>query len=215
MVADSERARSIALIRLLIEDVLAARKRVEAADTQTARRDTVRASLAAMEGMIWLAREHVRSVLATFEQLTPIADLALQEQVYTITDTGDLLIQSRSVPLPTAVRFLFQQARLIDPVIAAELSHAGWAHFKQAISIRNRITHPKPESDMHVSNGDLSTVASGLSWLTATIDYLMAATNLALVHRSEMLAELVDRLKAGDPEAIAEYNAALGPTGPE
>lgn len=210
MGSDSERARSIALIRLLIEDVLAARKRVDAADTQTARRDTVRASLAAMEGMIWLAREHVRSVLETFEQLTPIADLALQEQVYAITDTGDLLIQSRSVPLPTAVRFLFQQARLISPVIAPELSHAGWANFKQAISIRNRITHPKPERDMHVSDGDLNTVASGLSWLTATIDYLMAATNLALVHRSEMLAELIDRLNAGDPEAIGEYNAALG-----
>lgn len=168
-----------------------------------------------MEGMIWLAREHVRSALETFEQLTPVADLALQEQVYTITDTGNLLIQSRSVPLPTAVRFLFQQARLISPGIAAELSNSGWTNFKQAISIRNRITHPKPERDMYVSDDDMSAVASGLSWLTATIDYLMAATNLALVHRSEMLAELIDRLNAGDPEAIAEYNAALGQSSQE
>lgn len=210
MTSDSERSRSIALIRLLIEDVLAARKRLAAANTQTARRDTVRASMAAMEGMIWLAREHVRSVLETFEELTPMADMALREQVYMISDTGNLLIQSRSVPLPTAIRFIAQQARLVGPEISIEISTAGWRNFKQAIAIRNRITHPKPESDMRVSDQDLDQVASGLSWLVATVDYLMAATNLALVHRTEMLTELVDRLIAGEPEAIAEYNAALG-----
>jgi hypothetical protein len=85
---DDERSRSAAFLALLIEDVIAARKRLTTAHTQTARRDVVRASLAAIEGMIWVAREHVRTVLASLEQLTPVADLAMQELTYTVSERG-------------------------------------------------------------------------------------------------------------------------------
>ncbi|MFN4097881.1 MAG: hypothetical protein ACK4GG_14045, partial [Sphingomonas sp.] len=64
-------------------------------------------------------------------------------------------------------------------------------------------------SDMEVTDGDLSRVSSGLSWLLATIDYLMGSTNLALVKHTERLSDIVNRLVAGEPEAIADYNEAL------
>ena len=74
-----ERSRSAILIALLIDDVIAARNRLAGADSQTARRDVVRATLAAMEGYFWEVRQHVASTLAELEELTPTASLALLE----------------------------------------------------------------------------------------------------------------------------------------
>lgn len=210
-----ERSRSIALMKLLLEDVMAARERLGSADTQVARRDIVRASIAAMEGMMWLAREHVRDVLNTFDELTPIADLALREQTYVVSENGKLFVQGRSIPLPTAIRFIASQAAIISPDIDVEFSVVGWSNLKQSISIRNRITHPKPGTDLQVSDRDLEQVASALSWLTATVDYVMASTNLSLIEYGERAKDLVERLIAGEPEALADYQIALGQLGEE
>ena len=48
-------------------------------------------------------------------------------------------------------------------------------------------------------------MAAGLSWLIATIDYIMASTNLVLVEARSFL----DKLLAGDPDALTEYQSAL------
>lgn len=209
MNAPATRTRETALVQTLIGDVLAARTRLDRSDAQAARRDLVRASLAAMEGLIWLAREHVREALERVGELTPTADLALREQAYVISEHGKLRLQSRGVPLYTAIRLVVDQAALLSPRLAVDFSIQGWANFKRAIAIRNRITHPKPQSDMQVSDDDLATVAAGLSWLVATVDYVMASTNLALVHHDENARKLIDRLIAGDSEAIADYQSAL------
>lgn len=206
---ESERNRAITLIRILIADVLAARERLLLADTQTARRDVVRASLAAMEGEVWLAREHVRETLKSFDSLSPLADLALREQTYVVTENGTLLEQTRSLPLPTAVRLMVAQTQIICPDLSVDFAVAGWSNFRRAISIRNRITHPRPENDLDVSGDELNAVASGLSWLAATIEYVMGRTNLALVETRTSLDQLLDQLRAGDPAALEEYRSAL------
>jgi hypothetical protein len=204
-----ERARSAALLALLIGDVIAARQRLLGSHAQTARRDVVRASLAAMEGMTWLAREHVRTALAQLQRLTPVADLALQELSYGVSESGKLIEQSRGLPLLTAIRLLISQARIISPEISVDYSTSGWSNLRHAVDIRNRITHPKAAHDLAVSDADLNIVASGLSWLAATIEYVMASTNLALVEYNEDARDLLERLIAGDAEALAEYEAAL------
>lgn len=198
-------------MKLLIDDVMAARERLNSADTQSARRDVVRTSLAAMEGMMWMAREHVRDGLNTIDELTPIADLALREQTYIVSESGKLSVQSRSIPLPIAIRLTISQAAIISPDIDVDFSGAGWSSLKQSIAIRNRITHPKPETEFQVTDYDLAQVGSGLSWLTATVDYVMASTHLTLGEYKD----LAERLLAGDPEALADYRTALGHVGKE
>lgn len=206
---NDERSRSAAFMALLTEDVIAARERLTVSHTQTARRDVVRASLAAIEGMIWVAREHVRTVLVSLEQLTPIADLAMRELSYTVSDRGQPIEQVRAVPLLTAVRLVVWQARIISPEISVEFSAAGWSNLRDAVNIRNRITHPKPDQDLSISDDDLAVVGSGMSWLVATVEYVMASTNLAFAHHRDLLRDTVQRLSAGDPDALAEYHAIL------
>jgi len=208
-IANRERSRSVEFVALLIEDIIAARQRLSLAGTQTARRDVVRTSLAAVEGMTWVAREHVRTALAALEHLSPMADLALREQSYAVTESGQLTQRPRGLPLLTTIRLVVSQAKIISPEIAVEFSASGWADLRQSIDVRNRITHPKPEQELTVSDHDLAAVASGVSWLVATLDYVMASTNLALTRYNDHLRETVQRLAAGDSEALAEYHAAL------
>jgi hypothetical protein len=206
---DDERSRSAAFMALLIEDVIAARERLTILHTQTARRDVVRASLAAIEGMTWLAREHVRTVLASLDRLTPVADLAMRELTYSVSELGQPIEQVRGLPLLRSVRLVVWQARIISPEISVDYSAGGWSDLRQAVNIRNRITHPRPDQDLSISDDDLAVVGSGTSWLLATVEYVMASTNLAFTHHSDLLRETVRRLRTGDPEALAEYHAIL------
>ena len=162
-----------------------------------------------MEGMTWLAREHVRGALAQLQKLTPFADLALQELSYGVSPDGKLSELTRGLPLLTAIRLLVSQALIISPEISVDYSRSGWSNLRRAIDVRNRITHPKRAQDLAVSDSDLDLVASGLSWLAATLEYVMASTNLALVEHNEQARDLLERLIAGDAEALAEYQAAL------
>jgi hypothetical protein len=206
---NDERSRSAAFVALLIEDVIAARERLTVSHTQGARRDVVRASLAAIEGATWVAREHVRTALAELEQLTPVADLAMRELTYAVSDSGQPKELMRGLPLLTAVRLVVWQARIISPEISVEFSTAGWSDLRKAVNIRNRITHPKPDQDLAISDDDLTVVGSGMSWLLATVEYVMASTNLALAQHTALMREILKRLRDGDPDALAEYHTIL------
>ncbi len=205
MLYEETRSQTAALIRTLIEDVIAARRRLEAADTQTARRDVVRASLAAMEGEIWLAREHVRDSLRTLDELSPLADLALRETTYQVTDGGKLVEQARSISLPVAVRLIVAQAQIICPDLDVDFAGKGWDNLRNAVAIRNRITHPRPGRDLNVTTDELRIIESGLNWLFATNHYVMASTNLTLAQA----VRFMDKLLAGDPTALEDYKKAL------
>jgi hypothetical protein len=212
---DDERTLAVGFIALLIGDVISARQRLNGSHAQTARRDVVRASLAAIEGMAWEAREHVRRALADLGHLTPVVDLALREVSYSVSDSGQIREQVRSLPLVTTIRLFVSQAKVICPELAVEFSTVGWAHLRRSIEIRNRITHPKPHQDLAITDQDLAIVGTAVSWLAATVDYVMASTNLALAHHNDSMRDLLDRLKAGDPDALAEYHAALRQTDSE
>lgn len=202
---NANRTQTAALIRTLIEDVIAARQRLDSNDTQTARRDVVRASFAAIEGEIWLARQHVRDSLQSLDELTPLADLALRETAYIVTDKGEIVLQERGVPIHAAMRLVAKQAQIICPELSVEFGGQGWADLRGAAELRNRITHPRPGRSLDVAEDDLRLIASALNWVIATTDYIMASTNLTLVQ----VRDFVDKLVSGDPDALAQYQAAL------
>ncbi|MBM3927404.1 MAG: hypothetical protein FJ335_02950 [Sphingomonadales bacterium] len=205
MPADENRKQTIALIRTLIEDVIAANDRLQTSDTQTARRDVVRASIAAIEAEVWLVRGHVRDALQSLDALSPLADLALRETTYSVGENGRLQAKERSVPIPTAIKFVSAQAAIICPNLEVDFTHRGWESLQRAIKIRDRITHPRPMRGLDVSSDELFTVKSGLFWVIGTVDYIMASTNLIISEAREILKQLI----AGDEGALAEYQAAL------
>ena len=69
-------------VRILLGDVSEAHARLQANDTQTARRDLIRALFAAIEGMAWLYRQFVRESLRKAQLLEFKEDQALSETIF-------------------------------------------------------------------------------------------------------------------------------------
>jgi hypothetical protein len=55
----------------------------------------------------------------------------------------------------------------VDP--APIFSHVDWPAFGDAVNVRNRITHPRQDSDVIVSDNDLSVVRRAHEWFVQAI----------------------------------------------
>jgi len=169
----------------------------------------VRSTFAAVEGASWLCREHVRAIAASMNGLSPLADLALRERSYIVTNDGDLVEQVRFVTLSATIRLTIKQAMLIEPDLSVDFSHVGWARFKSAITIRNRVTHPKTIADLLISSTDMQTINQAFTWMLATTEYVMGATAHAYRAWVADMRGLLEALKSGDADALEAYHAAL------
>jgi hypothetical protein len=205
-----ERSLSATFMALLIEDVIAARGRLNGSQNESARRDVVRASVAAMEGSTWVARKHVRGALSDVGRLSPLAELAFRELSYSVSDTGQIRERVQALSLLTVVRLIVAQAKIICPEMEVDFSTSGWSDLRETVAIRNRITHPKIGQPLGISDKDLAIVGSALAWLVATVEIVMSSTNSAMAQHNRDLRDTLDRLRAGDADALAEYRVALG-----
>ncbi len=152
------------LTAILISDVVAAKSRQQHEDTQTARRELIRAQFAAIEGLVWLSRQHITDIARQMDELTDDEASALAEKSLSIGSDGKITVQRKFITTPAAIKFLARLARRIchEPVL--ELSNAGWPKLNDATHIRNRITHPKDAADMQVEEGDLAASEIAFSW---------------------------------------------------
>lgn len=206
--SQSDRELGKSFMRLLVEDAIAARDRRLQSDTAFHRREEIRATFAAIEGATWIYREEVRDAARAVGVLTPLADLALRERSFSVTEKGDIVEQIRFVTLPTVIRLTTKQARLVAPSIAMDLSDEGWANLKLSIEVRNRVTHPKSVTDFIINEGDLAAIHGGLMWLLRLVDH--ASHKLLAAQRDyyRLAREVVADLKAGDPQAWNDYLGA-------
>lgn len=196
-------------LRTLVEDVAAALQRISQADTEGHRRDAVRTIFAAIEGVTWFYREHVRRTADDLGMLTTAVDLALQEKSYTLGSKGNLIEQIKFTPLTSMIKFVAKVAEETCGGSHVNFGQAGWDDLQRAITVRNRITHPKTRADLVVTAQEVAIAETGFVWLLNLVVEGMAAAQLRLVRFNKDAQELVDALKNGDPIALAEYRAAL------
>lgn len=190
---------------LLIGDVIAASQRREKDDSQANRRDLVRAIFAAIEGLIWLTREHILQSDDTLEEMSPLARMALREASYQVDSKGQLTEQTRYIALTAMVRLVVEQTKSFAPDLEIDYSGSGWSYFKNAIAIRNRATHPKSTTDLRITDFDLKTMNDGFAWILGTCETVMGCANTALKSYARDLRLLHEKLRDGDPEALALY----------
>ena len=196
----------------LIGDVIECRQRLTGENSGSDRRHFVRALFAAIEGVVWICREHVLSVASSMGTLQPLAGMALREQTYMVSERGDVVEQIRFVTLPAMLRLIAKQAELIDPGLDVRFDHKGWQDLRNAIAIRNRITHPKLAGDLEISEADIVAATNGFTWTLATTEYIMASANLAFRSQTSELQDLLDQLQSGDVSALAQYRDAIAAT---
>ncbi len=195
------------LIAVLLDDVRIAHLRHQAGDTQTSRRDLVRTVFAAIDGMAWIYREFVRENIGALELIEPEEDLALSEMTYSVTNVGKVVAQKKYISVPSAIRLASRMISRAVPSFEPDFGGAGWAQFKAATEIRNRITHPKSEADLQIDNLNICACLDGFYWLMELLVEGMEVCLHAVKSEAEWTRGFVDELNAGDPRAWAEYLA--------
>lgn len=194
---------------VLLQDVLAALCRFESEPrSQQNRRDLVRTLFASIEGFMWIFREEVSEAADTLGKLSMEERFALSELSYHVTSDGKITSQSRFVPLPAVFRLTCRLAERINSNFSCQFAGGEWAGFKKAIAIRNRVTHPKSVSDIDLSETEVATCVSALFWLLEQITEGLETTNEALRVYVKEFAQLLEKLKHGDPATLEVYQAA-------
>ncbi|HZF46195.1 MAG TPA: hypothetical protein VEZ26_07665 [Sphingomonadaceae bacterium] len=193
---------------VLVLDVVAAMKRYRVEKTQANSRDLIRSIFAAVEGSVWLYRQHVTSIAKSIEAITREEELALAETAYLVNANGTISEQMRFIPLPALIRLTTRIANRVDPRTGTRFDVPGWESFQRAIAIRNRITHPKTKSDLLVSERDVDTCYAAFFWLLQLTQSGMEAVVSAFRAHAEEMREIFEKLKAGDPEITTLYHRA-------
>lgn len=165
------------MARVLTADVARLRQRLGSPDIQadvsedeeTARRHCVRSVFTLIEALV---EQHKRLLLdlAKSSVITLQSGVVetLSERVYAAKDNGTVTEREQYLPLLRKLRAVYRAAGegFGDPLVV-EFGDTGWPAFQNAITIRDRLTHPKTFHDCQVSGEDLNTVDAAEVWYRA------------------------------------------------
>jgi hypothetical protein len=148
---------------VLIQDVAAANKRVEDADSPTHRRELVRSVFAAIEGLNWDLKRGLYG--RGFNERLSVHEMgALTEQSYIVDEKGEVRATPRFLPLATNIRFVLAIIQRYRTNYKVDYSHIGWSNLKASIRIRDRLVHPKKLADLNVTEAELRQTMSAFTW---------------------------------------------------
>lgn len=191
---------------MLSADVHTAMKRRAESDSQQTRRDVVRAIWSAIDGIIWIFREHVIDCATMTYGLEDAEVAVLSETVYNVSASGVIKPQAKFLPLLSIFRLVARIAERVEPVAKIDFGRSGWSKLTAAQKVRNRITHPKSREDLFLNDLDMAITQHGFFWLVEQTVDSMAQLNLATKDYLGRLHEVFDKLKSGDPEITMLYD---------
>ncbi len=99
----------------------------------------------------------------------------LEELSYRMNDKGE--VQSVGAKIKTASSFLFtfkMFSKVSGHDVDIDTGQVGWANFKKALTIRDRITHPRIIEDLSISNDEITDVIKVGYWIDDQFRGLMA-----------------------------------------
>ncbi len=194
-------------LELLLIDVANATERHTSSGTQSDKRDLVRTTFAAIEGVAWIFREHVTGAARDSYGLDPGEEGALNEIAFQVSETGKIHRRHSFMPLLNSIRLTARIGARIAPSKRIDFSGGGWDDLRKAIVTRNRITHPKGVKDLILTDGDIETGTTALFWLLAETTEVMEETNSAIADYLGEFRLVLDKLLANDPEMHALYRS--------
>lgn len=191
---------------MLLSDVSQAMTRHRLSDSQAEKRNLVRTSFAAVEGLAWIFREHVVDVAETTDALEANERQVLTETAGIVSEQGRVFAQQRFVPFLAGIRLVARIAERLAPGTSIDFSGKDWQGFKDAVALRNRITHPKGRADLTLSDDEIAVSLDALFWFLEATSAVMEATNRTVRDYLGQLDEALRLLRNGDPAMTALYD---------
>jgi hypothetical protein len=193
------------LAGVLLGDVAEALARNRNAANQSSRRDVVRTSYAAIEGLVWIYREHIIDIASMTANIDTRELAALSETSYFVTGDGVITDQSRFLSLRATLRLAERIAQQVSPLAKIDFSVNEFSLLQKATETRNRVTHPKTREDLELQENEVDGVVEALFWLLEVTSESMDAANKAGRRHVIGLSQLLEKLKRGDPQTMAAY----------
>jgi hypothetical protein len=137
-------------------------------DKQFNRRVYLRALFAYLEGLSFFMRRGAEELLSKRRELgkvvNPETEFLLREEMPAIDKGGKVKYQKHRVPF--ADQFSFTLRTFIEGLEMKKdpFSEHGWCDLRKALTVRDRITHPKLQADVEISDDDLKICESGVNW---------------------------------------------------
>lgn len=166
-----------ATFRILNDDLSHVQK-LAGVDPAFVHRTRVRTFIAFVEG---LTNQLMRVAAASPPGFFTDAEFAaLREESYEVDKSGVVKIKRTRLPLRSKVRLsLSYYPRVHGASFAADVGGVGWSAFIDALEIRNRLTHPRAEVDLQVSESDLVMIRNATGWYLDTVRQMFHACDEA------------------------------------
>lgn len=135
-------------------------------DNQYNRRIIVCVFARAVEGEIFHLKEHCLKRLDSNPAFYTTGEAAvLRESSYYLDKDSSVLARPQFFRTPDNFHFVLKMfAKDTIPDLDIRMDTASWANFKNAFQIRNRLTHPKTETDLLISDEDVGCVQRAFLW---------------------------------------------------
>lgn len=135
--------------------------------TDIQKRAYVRAVFAFLEGTVFGYKRMVLRLSQYGKGSFSEAEIALlKEQSYDLTDQGKAVVQQKFLRFDRNLRFTFDACvRAYGVQHSLDVGGVGWDAMMKAFKLRNRITHPKNDADLSITEDELMTVMNAFSWV--------------------------------------------------
>jgi hypothetical protein len=129
---------------------------------QIIRRLYIRAVVTAIESGTWAIRQ---KTLLKSQNLSIDEICAIREVNFDLKDNGDLREKQAYAPLSSSIRFAFRIfAKSRGLSFVPDYSLDGWSCLQKTVQLRNRLTHPKNEEDLFVTDYEMSEADKAELW---------------------------------------------------
>lgn len=158
----------------LLDDAYESEKLLaENRDSQFIRRLYIRSVFSYIEGSIWVLKQvclNAKSVSGEKRKITLSEYSILAELSYDLKSNGDIKTTIKILSLLDNIKFTFKTInRLFQGNINLGTGTESWNNLITAKNVRNRITHPKSEQAMTVSNEEMAVCEAVCTWFNILV----------------------------------------------
>jgi len=125
------------------------------------RRIFIRSLFAYIDGTCYRLKQDVK----LFKKTSTQEDSIISEKTYVLDEKGYIKERDLYLRSQENLRFAFRiYAECFGSGFKLKTDGNGWNAYKNALKIRNRITHPKKNNDLKISDGEWACIINARTW---------------------------------------------------
>lgn len=168
------------LMQRLQDDFFVCAQHLDSEDSPFWRRTFFRTAFSMIDAVNdFLSRRALEAhALVRNGQIDITACMFLIPRDYRLRDNGTITSTDAKRPFVSYTAFLIRTLAEAGGVTKHYLGDNGWNQFQAAVRVRHRITHPKAEADMTITDEEIKALVAGVQWYLASIHDIVEASDI-------------------------------------